>query len=144
MNELLKTALANHIIAYYRVSAYHWNVTGIEFPQYHEFFGDLYEQYQDQVDTLAEYIRIQGEAVPYSIKDIYEFATLAEEERTGLTLRAMLIGAKQTNDELIKTMTGLFDIAEAAQKQGIADYAAGMLDKYKKNDWMIRSCLTEG
>ena len=144
MNELLKTVLANHLIAYYRLSAYHWNVTGKDFPQYHDFFGELYEQYEDQIDILAEYIRIQGESVPYSIKEIYEYATLDEEEHSTLTLRLMLLGAKQVNDELIKSMVGLFDIAEAAQKQGIADYAAGMIDKYKKNNWMIQSCLSEG
>ena len=46
MNELqaaLKIALANTFVSYFKAHSYHWNVEGIDFSQYHSFFGDFYE-----------------------------------------------------------------------------------------------------
>ena len=45
MSELsaaLKVLLANHTFMYYKIASYHWNVEGLEFSQFHDFYGDLY------------------------------------------------------------------------------------------------------
>lgn len=147
MNELtatLRVLLANHVVAYYKAAAYHWNTEGIEFPQYHEFFGDLYADYYGQVDTLAEYIRILGDYAPASLMELYNYKTLSEDAAKPANLNGMLGNIGSANAELINNLNKLFEVATAAKEQGIADYAAGKLDAYKKHAWMIRSCLKTG
>jgi starvation-inducible DNA-binding protein len=147
MDELkatLRVLLANHFVAYFKAQTYHWNVEGVHFPTYHDFFGDLYKDYYGEVDTLAEYLRILGEYAPASLMEMYNYKTLSEDTTKPDTLMGMIGSIGAANQELISNLNKLFDVASAANEQGIADYAAGKLDAYKKHAWMIRSCLKNG
>jgi len=45
MNEIqaaLRVVLANTFVMYFKTHSYHWNVEGVLFSLYHDFFGDLY------------------------------------------------------------------------------------------------------
>ena len=49
MNKLtaaMRIVLANVFIMYFKAHAAHWNVEGPMFSQYHEFFGDLYDEFK--------------------------------------------------------------------------------------------------
>ena len=147
MDELkatLRVALANHFVAYFKAQSYHWNTEGVHFPTYHEFFGELYQDYYGEVDKLAEYLRILGEYAPASLMELYNYKTIAEDASKPETLMGMLGNIGSANAQLIENLNKLFDAATAANEQGIADYAAGKLDAYKKHAWMIRSCLKSG
>lgn len=147
MDELkatLRVALANHFVAYFKAQSYHWNTEGVHFPTYHEFFGDLYGDYYGEIDTLAEYLRILGDYAPASLMELYNYKTIAEDASKPDTLMGMLGNIGSANAQLIENLNKLFDVATAAKEQGIADYAAGKLDAYKKHAWMIRSCLKSG
>ena len=52
-----KTVLADTFVMYMKSHSYHWNVIGPDFPQLHEFFGNLYEDLHGAVDPLAEHVR---------------------------------------------------------------------------------------
>lgn len=138
---LLRVALANHFVAYFKAASYHWNTEGIEFPQYHEFFGDIYSDYYGQVDTLAEYLRILGEYAPASMMEMYNYKSIPEDPYKPDSLMAMLSNLASTNDQLIENLNKLFEAADEVNEQGIADYAAGKLNDYKKHAWMLRSCM---
>jgi len=53
----LKKVLADTFGMYFKAHAYHWNVVGPDFSQYHDFFGKLYEELFGAVDAIAEHIR---------------------------------------------------------------------------------------
>ena len=40
----MKVVLATTFALYLKAHNFHWNVEGPNFPQYHEFFGNLYEE----------------------------------------------------------------------------------------------------
>jgi len=42
---------------------------------------------------------------------------------------------------VIDSLNKLFELADAQNEQGLADWAAGRLDSHKKHAWMIRSSL---
>ena len=35
--------LADSFLFYFKAHSFHWNVVGNDFPEYHEFFGKIYE-----------------------------------------------------------------------------------------------------
>ncbi len=78
----LKTALtkvlANTFVMYFKAHAYHWNVEGMFFPQFHEFFGNLYEELHGAVDPIAEHIRAIDGYAPASLSDIKSASVIAE------------------------------------------------------------------
>jgi len=128
MNELivsLRVLLGNTFVMYFKAQSHHWNVEGINFSQFHDFFGKLYEDVYGSIDHIAEEIRAMGEYAPRSISEIYEYKTLNEGNVDGVL------------ESLNKSM----EIAIRENKQGLADFLAGRIDIHEKHAWMIRSHL---
>jgi starvation-inducible DNA-binding protein len=75
----LQNLLGNEYLMYYKAHTYHWNVEGIEFSQYHEFFGELYEDVYGAVDPTAENIRQLDVYAPVSLASAINPANLTED-----------------------------------------------------------------
>ena len=135
-----KIAFANTFLMYFKAHSYHWNVEGMLFSQYHDFFGDLYEEIYGAVDPLAEQIRAIGEYAPRSLDEVYTFKTISG-DNPGIDAKSMLADLQQANDKTIDSLNKLFDLLTENKEQGFADYIAGRLDAHKKHAWMLRSSL---
>lgn len=136
-----KIALANTFIMYFKAQSYHWNVEGINFSQYHGFFGEIYQEIYGSVDTIAEELRALGEYAPHSLMDLYTYKTIAEDEVLPTSIPDMLTSLETANKEVIDSLNNLFNKASEQNEQGLADLAAARLDAHKKHGWMIRSSL---
>jgi starvation-inducible DNA-binding protein len=144
MDELIsaiKQCMGNTFVMYFKTHGFHWNVEGIHFSQYHEFFGDLYEDLYGAVDPLAEQIRALGSYAPKNLNEIYKYATILESDIVGDTVRDMLVVLERDNLETIATLTKAFNIATKTGKQGLANFLADRLDHHEKHGWMIRASL---
>jgi len=140
MIDELKVALANHIEAALTVQGYHWNVEGVDFNQYHSFFGEIYVEYFDQVDRLAEYIRIVSNAEEYvnaSVEIVNINKTIKSKIIVGSKPKEMVIEILVLNNVLLENINGLFKLATEADEQGLADYCAGYIDVLKKLNWKL-------
>ena len=69
--------LSDGYFFYFKAHTFHWNVTGPNFPQYHEFFGTVYEQVFDNLDPIAEQIRALGVMAPVSIPQMASMTTIS-------------------------------------------------------------------
>lgn len=145
MNELqaaLKIAHANTFVMYFKAHSFHWNVEGINFPTYHEFFSDLYTDLFSAVDPLAEELRALDGYAPKSLAELYNSATIVENtDIVGDSVREMLNSLLVDNNEVINSLNKVFTLASDANEQGLADLVAGRLDTHKKHSWQIKSCL---
>jgi starvation-inducible DNA-binding protein len=143
MNETLVTAkicLANTFLMYFKSQAYHWNVEGMFFSQYHDFFGKIYEEVYGAVDPLAEEIRAMGEYAPKNIEEFYKVTTI-NNDNSATNVTEMLQDLQEANNKTIESLNKLFDLLTKNKEQGFADFIAGRLDAHKKHGWMIRSSL---
>ena len=138
--QLLRTILATNFTLFLKTQMFHWNVEGSDFPQYHEFFADAYTDFYEQNDTLAEYIRIQGQFAPGSLSVYSEISEIKDEEGFP-SASGMMSQLASDNQTMITLYQQLFDVAEAAKEHGVSDYAAQRLDAHKKIAWMLRSIL---
>ncbi len=143
MIETSKQAMANTFVMYFKAQSYHWNVEGINFPQLHEFFGNLYEELQGAVDPFAEEIRALGEYAPKNLDEIFRLKTI-DGDNVATTASAMVADLLIANDQSIVTLNQLFGELDAAGEQGFADFVAGRLDAHKKHGWMLKSILKNG
>ena len=144
MNELiatLKLAMGNTFFMYYKTHAYHWNFEGVMFSQYHDFFGDLYEDLYGAVDPLAENLRKLDVYAPISIMELYNYKTITEDSVMPVLLVDMLSNLITANDEVIKTFNEVFDQASIVKEQGLADFAAARIDAHRKHGWMLKASL---
>ena len=144
MNELiatLKLALGNTFFMYYKTQAYHWNVEGMEFSQYHDFFGDMYGDLYGAVDPLAENLRKLDAYAPISIMELYNYKTIQEDSTMPVLLVDMFNNLLVANTETYNTLSKLFDLATAAKEQGLANFAADRMDAHRKHGWMLKASL---
>ena len=144
MNELiatLKLALGNTFFMYYKTHAYHWNVEGMEFSQYHDFFADIYGDLYGALDPLAENLRKLDAYAPISIMELYNYKTIQEDSTMPVLLVDMLNNLLVANTETYNTLSKLFDLATAAKEQGLANFAADRMDAHRKHGWMLKASL---
>ena len=135
-----RVCLSNTFLMYFKAHSYNWNVEGRDFPQLHEFFGNLYEELYGAVDTFAEEIRAMNEYAPRNLDEIYVHKSI-DAGNVGQTPETMLADLLAANNESIVRLNKLFDLLTVAKEQGFADFVASRLDAHKKHGWMLRSIL---
>ncbi len=138
-----RTALADTFFMYQKAHSYHWNVEGINFPQLHTFFGDLYTEIFGAIDLFAEQIRAQNQYAPRNIEELYDDKTV-DCLNTAVAARDMVSDLSRTNEQVIISLNILFKKLEEQGEQGFMDFVASRIDTHKKHGWMLRSILKDG
>jgi starvation-inducible DNA-binding protein len=139
--ESLKILLATSYAFVIKAQNFHWNVEGPDFPQYHEFLGNLYnEVYNNSIDQTAELIRQLDSYTPGSITRFAELSKIPDQIKIPRA-ELMIFELEQDNAKLLAMWKEAFPIAEQANEQGIADYIASRIDAHGKHGWMLRSIL---
>jgi starvation-inducible DNA-binding protein len=136
--EMMKKVLADTFAMYLKSHNYHWNVEGSNFPQYHEFFGNLYEELHGAVDPIAEQIRALDAYAPGSLSRFMELTDIQDEMNVplGTDMARKLLSDNQT---VLNTLNMALKLAEQFDKQGLMDFLAGRIDTHSKHAWMLRS-----
>lgn len=141
LSSALKVCLGNTFVMYFQAHSYHWNVEGVHFSQYHSFFGDLYEELFGAIDPIAEELRALDVYAPISLTQLYKYATIEEDVVLPTDVRSKLQGLLNSNTALIDCLNKTFELATAANKQGLADFIAGRIDVHNKHAWMLKASL---
>lgn len=119
---------------------YHWNVKGINFYQFHEFFAEIYEDVDGSIDPLAENIRKLGYDAPYLLSDFDSMTCIREDRQFGDAM-AMVESLARANSVVTSCYIEAFAMASSCNEQGIADFIAGRIDMHKKWQWQLESTL---
>jgi starvation-inducible DNA-binding protein len=119
---------------------HHWKVRGQLFYQFHEFFAEIYSDISSAIDPLAENIRKLGFDAPYLISDFAEMTCIKQTRISGDAMESVKSIA-QANLLVIKSYLEAFEIAEACNQPGIADFLAGRHDMHQKWQWQLESTL---
>ena len=138
-----RIAMADTFFMYQKAHSYHWNVEGMNFPQLHTFFGDLYEELFGAIDVFAEQIRAQNEYAPRNIEEMYNDKSV-DCTNTAKVDRDMVSDLARTNEQVIVSLNILFKKLETLGEQGFMDFVSARLDTHKKHGWMLRSILKTG
>jgi starvation-inducible DNA-binding protein len=136
--EMMRKVLADTFAMYLKAHNYHWNVEGSNFPQYHDFFGNLYQELHGAVDPIAEEIRALDAYVPGSLSRFLELTEIEDELSipNGVEMARRLM---VDNQKVIMTLDMAFKLADEFDQQGLADFIAGRIDTHNKHGWMLRS-----
>lgn len=142
MDELktrIKILLANVTVMYYKAHQFHWNIEGIEFTQYHEFFGDLYSDIYGSVDPIAELLRKLDEYAPVSLDELFKYKTIEEETTRVVLLADILASLIKANDEVLNSLNKVCELAIQNKQQGIANFVADRIDTHQKHAWFLKA-----
>jgi starvation-inducible DNA-binding protein len=64
---------------------------------------------------------------------------MIDEPQIPMPAMDMVQSLGQDNQTIVEILKKAFEIAEASNEQGLADFIAGRLDAHKKHAWMLRA-----
>jgi starvation-inducible DNA-binding protein len=134
----LKELLATSFSFYLKAHNYHWNVTGPNFAQYHEYFGDLYTEVWESVDTTAEEIRKHGSFAPGSLSRFMEL-TRVEDELIIPDSGVMFSRLIRDNDQILAVLYEARRLADDIGEFGTVNYLEDRISTHEKHAWMLKS-----
>lgn len=137
LQDTMKTILANTVVLKYKAQGYHWNVKGMFFPQLHDFFGELYAEFDGAIDPTAEEIRTLGIDAPAGLSAFVALRTI--QDGTAEAPLDMILDLYQSNAEMINLLTRAFDESNAMKKYGLNDFLGARIDVHEKHAWMLRT-----
>lgn len=134
----MKVLLASSFSFYLKTHNYHWNVTGPNFAQYHGFFGNLYEEVWQSLDTTAEEIRKLGSFAPGSLSRYLDISRI-DDELNIPDAKSMFKRLEQDNAKLLEILYMTRDTADEIDAAGTLDYLESRIGVHEKHAWMIKS-----
>jgi starvation-inducible DNA-binding protein len=140
---LLRKTLADTFTLYLKAHYYHWNVEGKDFPQYHEFLNNLYEDIYRSVDTFAEHIRALGAYSPGSLEEFKAITTITENSTMPMSAESMFSDLDTQLAQYYATLLPVMRISELFAEFGIANYVQDRMATIRKHQWMVRSILKD-
>jgi starvation-inducible DNA-binding protein len=136
----LKHVHANAFTFYLKAHFYHWNVEGVNFPQYHEFLNDLYTDVFESVDTIAELIRTLDSYAPGTLGRFKELTSIQESDDIPDAL-TMMSNLQSENNIMRASLMTAYNTANDTGEIGIANFLQDRVQAHEKHAWMLRSIL---
>ena len=136
----LKVILGTNFALYFKTHGFHWNVEGVNFQQYHDFFAELYTSIFNNTDLIAEKIRMLDAYAPGSLLRMLELADVEESSIIPSPI-SMMAELKRDNDRLIVHLRAGIVAAENAGEPAIGNFLQDLLDQHQKHAWMLRSFI---
>ena len=136
----LKTLLADNIALSFKAQGYHWNVESDDFKQLHEFFGEIYSDYNKATDEYAEWMRMLKAYAPYRLVDFFDQTTVGEPYIIG-DPDPMIIDLYNSIEKHIEGLVIAGKMANAVSQFGLANFFAERQTASQKICWMLRASI---
>jgi starvation-inducible DNA-binding protein len=136
--DALNKVLADTFVMYYKAHASHWNITGSNFPQYHSFLGDLYEELFDSVDTIAEQIRMMDAYAPSSLAELMSH-TMVTENVGAMSPEDYFSKLLDANNLVLASLMMAYKEAENATEIGLSNFIQDRVMAHQKHGWMLKA-----
>ncbi len=141
---ILSRLLADEHVLYTRLRNYHWNLVGMAFGPLHALFQQQYEALADDIDDIAERIRMLGPAAPGTMTEFLQLATLAEHPGDLPDERGMLRQLVADHEAIIRHLRqDLRACDEQYDDMGTSDFLTSLMEKHEKMAWLLRAHIEE-
>lgn len=136
----LRDLLGDVVTFKFLAHGFHWNVRGINFAQYHEFFGEIYEDADGSIDPIAENIRKINFDAPFRLTDFIESADEIEPTDSSDPLE-MCRSLYMANEDVRESIVHALSVADELEEQGIVNFLAERQDMHSKWQWQLRAIV---
>lgn len=137
--ECMKGLIGENLAFYMKAHAYHWNVMGTDFPQFHELFEEIYKDVYGSMDSMAEFIRAMGYMTPFSMD---AFAGRQIKDMPVMpTAVAMATDLYNANTIMLGRIHEAYMKAEAAMQHGLSNFLAERMASHQKMAWQLGAVL---
>ena len=136
----LKQLLADYHVHYQKLRNFHWNIEGDDFFELHQEFENEYNLVKEQIDMIAERIRVFGQSPAMSLQEILKNTTIKESkghETSRDMVKDILNDYGRIHETLLESVESAIAIGDVATEQMITD----MIRKLEKRHWMFTAWM---
>ncbi|MFD0862035.1 Dps family protein [Sungkyunkwania multivorans] len=130
--------MANYIVHYHKLRNFHWNVEGADFFELHQQFEVEYDKVKENIDILAERIRVFGIKPRYTLKQFMALAEVGEVDGELSSLQMVKEVLKDfgiIHDSLLNVANFALEAGDMATEEIMMD----MIRDLEKRNWMFTS-----
>ncbi len=139
--ESLNALLCNYSVLYQKIRNFHWNVVGGDFFDVHEKLEEEYLTGAENIDDIAERVRILGFFPISTLKEYLEKADI--EEVTGeLSSDEMMKEVVADYETLLSFMVDVADLAVQHGDLGTETLMRNMIIRTEEKHWMFRAFVS--
>lgn len=139
--EALNGVLADTYVLYQKTHAYHWNVTGPQFPVLHALFETQYRELWAALDEIAERVRALGSFAPASGRAFASLASIESAEETPPKADDMIGNLLDGHETLIRRARAALETAAEADDAASEDLLTIRIQTHEKTAWMLRAMI---
>lgn len=141
---ILSRLLADEHVLYIRLRNYHWNLVGMSFGPLHALFQQQYEALADDIDEVAERMRMLGPTVPGTMTEFLQLATLAERPGELPDERGMVAQLVADHEAIIRHLRrDLRACDEQYDDMGTSDFLTALMERHEKMAWLLRAHIEQ-
>lgn len=132
---------ANYAVHYQKLRNFHWNVKGSDFFDLHEKFEIQYKEAVNNIDAIAERIRLFGET---PLSTLREYLEVSEIQETSPDLSSDLMVRELVNDFtiLLKYMDTVVEVCARHADYGSESMIKGFIKSIEANHWKFSAFLS--
>ena len=140
LHTALKRAFATTYAFLVKAENFHWNVTGVNFVQYHKLFGDIYEEIDDELDDFAETLRAQNLYVPASFQQLKEMSFITDTLEI-LPEKEMVRTLYIDNVKVHEALLTAYQLSEMYKMPDLCAFLSERIEEHREHGWKLYSSL---
>lgn len=142
ITEVLNRLLANYSVHYQKLRNYHWNVKGSDFFDLHERFEQQYNEARENIDEIAERIRVFGKTPLSTMREYLDNSEIVE---TGTDLPSDIMVREILSDFriLLEHMFEVVDVAADLGDSGTEEMVKSFIHDIEKHHWMLTAFMAK-
>lgn len=140
LHTALKRAFATTYAFLIKAENFHWNVTGVNFVQYHKLFGDIYEEIDDELDDFAETLRGQNLYVPASFQQLKEMSFITDTLEI-LPEKEMVRTLYIDNVKVHEALLTAYQLSEMYKMPDLCAFLSERIEEHREHGWKLYSSL---
>lgn len=138
--EQLLHVFNDNFVAYFRSHVAHVNIVGRNFASDHKLLEKVYEDLQEQIDSIAEKIRTLDGFMPESLNEILDNTEILTSPIGGSS-EELISDVRYDLETLKGCYEELIRISEEEGHDEIANYAQDRVLALAKHIWMLKATL---
>lgn len=137
--DALNGVLADTYVLYQKTHAYHWNVTGPQFPTLHALFEEQYREMWAALDEIAERVRALGAFAPASARIFASLASIESADETPPKAEQMIMILLEGHESLVRRARKALEMAGEVSDAASEDLLTIRIRTHEKTAWMLRA-----
>lgn len=139
---LLNRLLSGYSVYQQKLRNFHWNVTGKDFFELHNFFEEMYKRAITETDEIAERIRLFGQKPVSTFTEYLKLSRIKEESaKPGSFEMAKIVLSDIRN--LLENMEEIINVAQDINDNGTEHMLQSFIYKMEKEHWMLTAWIKQ-